>query len=1040
VPVSRTSSPGWRGRSSRARPPGGGHGRSSDAASLARPALSRSWTASPLLLTLVVGLAYAAGSQLAFSWFAADGTNSSFFPAAGVTAGALLCTPRRLWPFALAGAGSAELVLDMLHGINLTASLGYAVANVAEPTVGAMIVTSIVGRPDLTRLRDLATFLLGSVTLAPVVGAVLGATSYVVLAGGAGWLRFAAQWWIGDGLGVLVVGATIVAVVVSDRPLRHRLAETLAVVGLIGLVTAVAFAIDSFVLLYVPVVLLLLASVRVGTRGVAMAGALLAFVAAQATAGGHTFWDTLEVTAEVGIVYLQLAIGLIIGCALFLAAALAEQVRSSVAAAEARRSQEAAEQAQRWAEELRLLAEELAACRDRAGVEAVMQRHGLRAADLEPMRASETHPGAEAARMAGAALERADLAEAERQARRRAELLEAQRELLAAVSEAMERATTVARRARLAVEALRTRGARAVALTVTPPGSPTVSVDDEWSDAGSSDVDRFELWARGRSIGVLRVARPGAGGWTPNADLADRIALLLDNAILYEAERDASHELQQGLLVSIPPDVAGLRIDSAYRPGTAQQEVGGDWSDVFELGPDTVGLVVGDVVGHTLAGATAMGQLRGATRALALTCGPAELLGRLDQFVATLPDAFMASVAYVELNHRSGALRYAVAGHPPPLVTDLTGEARFLWDGRAAPLGVDNGTPRADAHDVLHPAARLILYTDGLVERRGESIDVGLERLSRFASQHPPGVGGFVDRLCTRLAADSSRADDVCVLSVERHPAGTASWEIPAAVGELPALRGAVRDWLTPHTTPEAVADVVLVVSEVAANSIEHAYGAKGIGSEDGARVVVSARLDGAGRLDLAVRDDGGWMEPTPDPARRRGLAIVRALMDQVRVERGDDGTTVHVCRVLPRRTDAPWTGVAAVMTAGVAQVLPLTVAASLEERAPDHSGAAPGASEVRVLLSGDVDAASAAGIRARLDDVARTRAGRVVLDLSGVPFIDSAGVRMIVTVQQVLGGRLVLTGARPPVRRVFELASLVPDGAAAGGSRARRS
>ena len=99
------------------------------------------------------------------------------------------------------------------------------------PAVGALIVTSFVGHPDLTRLRELAIFLLGSVVFAPIVGGVLGATNYVVLAGGAGWFRFATEWWIGDGLGVLVVGGTIVAVVVSDRPLGDRLLETIAIVG-----------------------------------------------------------------------------------------------------------------------------------------------------------------------------------------------------------------------------------------------------------------------------------------------------------------------------------------------------------------------------------------------------------------------------------------------------------------------------------------------------------------------------------------------------------------------------------------------------------------------------------------------------------------------------------------------------------------------------------------------------------------------------------------------------------------------------------------
>ena len=135
------------------------------------------------------------------------------------------------------------------------------------------------------------------------------------------------------------------------------------------------------------------------------------------------------------------------------------------------------------------------------------------------------------------------------------------------------------------------------------------------------------------------------------------------------------------------PSFEGVVVAAAYRPGTAALEVGGDWYDAFPLESGAIALVVGDVVGHGLEAAVAMGQLRGAVSALAQTAGPALLLDRLDAFVETVPSAATATLAYVELDPETGHVRYACAGHPPPLVVSPDGRTRFLWDGRSAPLG-----------------------------------------------------------------------------------------------------------------------------------------------------------------------------------------------------------------------------------------------------------------------------------------------------------------------------------------------------------------
>src|SRR5512134_1436271 len=154
-------------------------------------------------LFAVVAVSYAVGSQLAFSWFGADATNASFFPAAGVTVGALVLVSRRRWPIVLLAAGLAELTLDLYHDIDLLPTLGYVAANLAQPVVGALLLAAAVRRVDISRTYDLLAFLVCAVVVAPALGGVLGASSYVFLDDGSGWARFVGEWWVGDGLGVL---------------------------------------------------------------------------------------------------------------------------------------------------------------------------------------------------------------------------------------------------------------------------------------------------------------------------------------------------------------------------------------------------------------------------------------------------------------------------------------------------------------------------------------------------------------------------------------------------------------------------------------------------------------------------------------------------------------------------------------------------------------------------------------------------------------------------------------------------------------------
>lgn len=420
-------------------------------------------------------------------------------------------------------------------------------------------------------------------------------------------------------------------------------------------------------------------------------------------------------------------------------------------------------------------------------------------------------------------------------------------------------------------------------------------------DGGTDLLVLAPLVALDRQVGVLALRLPRDRGPEPDElrllqTLGQQAALALERARLFDEAQQVAETLQHAMLPHSLPGDPRLVLSACYRPAVDGLEVGGDWYDAFFLDPDTVAVVVGDIVGRGLHAAAAMGQLRSAIRALATVGGgPALLLTRLDRFVEGIEAAETATVAYAEVDLHTGRARYACAGHPPPVLVDATGHAMLLWDGRSAPLGAHFGVAqRAEAEVVLTGGSRLALYTDGLVERRDQALDEGLDALALALGRlsHQPQAT-YADAVTDAVLGPGRTPDDVCMLTLAFQEHATFSRTVAADVGQLSPLRADLSQWLRSHdVTGDDHDATVLACSEVVGNAMEHGY------AGDASGVVAVLATVTPGVLRLRVSDSGRWRPPGPAADRGRGLQLVRDAMDQVVIDHVS-GTIVTMRRQL---------------------------------------------------------------------------------------------------------------------------------------------
>jgi anti-sigma regulatory factor (Ser/Thr protein kinase) len=331
-----------------------------------------------------------------------------------------------------------------------------------------------------------------------------------------------------------------------------------------------------------------------------------------------------------------------------------------------------------------------------------------------------------------------------------------------------------------------------------------------------------------------------------------------------------------------------------YQAAVIPLEVGGDWYDVTELDGDRIGVVVGDCVGRGVAAAAVMGRLRSACQALMLTAGgPAAVLTALDRLVSHVPGAFAATAFCAVIDAPRGEIVYSCAGHLPAMLAAPDGATEALDGARWVPLGVSASRPRPEGTATLAPGSTLVFYTDGLVERRGESLDVGLGRLAAsLAARAADGPNAIADQLMRSQQPPSGYEDDIAVV-LYRQPPDDLRLALAADASVLASLRRELRRWLTRAGIVGDPADeIVLAIGEAAANAAEHAGGTASLD----VTVSLSRRV-----VSVEVRDDGIWKPAVDEPLRGHGIPIMRAMMDTLTVEHGEAGTRVRMAKEIGR-------------------------------------------------------------------------------------------------------------------------------------------
>lgn len=414
-------------------------------------------------------------------------------------------------------------------------------------------------------------------------------------------------------------------------------------------------------------------------------------------------------------------------------------------------------------------------------------------------------------------------------------------------------------------------------------------------DAGLARVLHQPLLVDGNAVGYVVLGTSGSSALTEvHPGICDSIAAILSSALAQASQlahhHRVSERLQRAMLPSRLVEADGLAFDAAYRPASLDAEVGGDWYDAFEIGNGTIGISIGDVTGHGLEAAVTMSEIRGAIRAAATTqTSPSALLNAVEAMMSTQGSGIASAIVGI-YDPRTHVLRYACAGHPPPVLVTSSGVA-YLLAGGGMLLGL--GTPAASSERTitLAPGTSFFMYTDGLTERTHDLI-AGEERL--LTALEGMTVRGDLDlhELHEQIIGDGPSIDDCATLMVRRAEATVAPLE-RYTFSALPHFARLARDATRSYAeraglTPERVFDVTVAAGEAVANAIEHGHRA--------GDATFSLELSTVGDdVLVCVESNGHWRTTPSENERGRGIQIMRACAEHLEIASTVDRTRLRL-------------------------------------------------------------------------------------------------------------------------------------------------
>lgn len=663
---------------------------------------------------------------------------SFFYPAAGVTAAAMMLSRRSLWPWFAAAVFAAEFLVDNFYESPLWVSAGFAAANVVEPIIAAsLVLVWCGGRPDLRRRRDFAGFVVGACVIAPIAGALIGGST-VSAYFGSPWLGAAVSWWAGDALGILVLTTPILLWTIQASEVRRRPWEMAGVLALTAALSIATFWTDlPPAILILPV--LALAAFRLNMLGAALAGALAAVLANIMTTHGRGLFASTGAPRETQVTLTQIFVAVVVVVALLIA-------------------QEAG-----------------------ARVNAVRER------ELESRERMRLETLARLARQLSAALSPEDIGEA----------LADQ-----VINEAGAKALTLGLISSDGVrldwitdfgfpDAMREEArtevdidTRTLANDVFRSGTPMrVQTASEYaarypdrahwmSFTGTESIVAWPLAAGGDPFGVLQLTWSNPQPFD-EAQLAyiSAVATMTSQALV-RAKVYADEHARAAVLHSLAQPVAqvhtvGMEYRALYDSADSDRGLGGDWYSVMALPDRRTYLAIGDVIGHGLLSVEDMAQMRSTGNAYAhLGLSTAQILTELNRFAAHQIQGEFATSLVAIFDPEAGTLTYSSAGHPPAMLRRAaTGEVLRLSEASGQMLGPFDDAVYAQATVTVASGDVLIMYTDGLVEHHDADLNVGLGHLEGVVAAWPPGALLDCEALARDVAPDS-HDDDVCLLVV----------------------------------------------------------------------------------------------------------------------------------------------------------------------------------------------------------------------------------------------------------------------------------